>query len=364
MPLKDYQQGAGDAAPGAERHALRRRRRWKPHATSLRILGLTDEAITAFQDKGRINPETTIYAPIAGTVVQRKIGPGQYVSAGASRSGVRDRRSLDGVAHRLRARDRSCCTCRSARKSASPCWRCRAARSLARINYVATALDPATRRLLVRATHGQQQRSAEAGNVRQRDDLLGLATSRRSACRSTALIYEGDQVRVWVARDDKSIELRTIKTGLDQWQSGRGPWQPESRANRSSPKAACLSIARPPAANPPASALLKGPIWMDRLVALAVNRRFLMVGDVRRRVHRRPVRVQAAEHRGLSRSDPADGRHRDAEPGPVGGGDRALHHDPDRERRSRACKNLHDDPHHLALRPLRRQTAVLVRLHL
>jgi cobalt-zinc-cadmium efflux system membrane fusion protein len=29
-----------------------------------------------------------------------------------------------------------------------------------------------------------------------------------------ALIYEGDQVRVWVAHDDKSIELRRIKTGL------------------------------------------------------------------------------------------------------------------------------------------------------
>jgi cobalt-zinc-cadmium efflux system membrane fusion protein len=30
----------------------------------------------------------------------------------------------------------------------------------------------------------------------------------------TALIYEGDQVRVWVAHDDKTIELRTIKTGM------------------------------------------------------------------------------------------------------------------------------------------------------
>ena len=30
----------------------------------------------------------------------------------------------------------------------------------------------------------------------------------------TALIYEGDKVRVWVAHEDKSIELRQIKTGL------------------------------------------------------------------------------------------------------------------------------------------------------
>jgi cobalt-zinc-cadmium efflux system membrane fusion protein len=29
-----------------------------------------------------------------------------------------------------------------------------------------------------------------------------------------ALIYEGDQVRIWVAHEDKSIELRQVKTGL------------------------------------------------------------------------------------------------------------------------------------------------------
>ena len=28
------------------------------------------------------------------------------------------------------------------------------------------------------------------------------------------MIYEGDKVRVWVAHDDKSIELRNIRPGL------------------------------------------------------------------------------------------------------------------------------------------------------
>ncbi len=41
----------------------------------LRILGLTEEAIATFQEKGRIDPNTTIYSPIAGTVVQRKSAP-------------------------------------------------------------------------------------------------------------------------------------------------------------------------------------------------------------------------------------------------------------------------------------------------
>src|SRR4029079_19563378 len=44
------------------------------------ILGKTDAEIAAFQEQDMIISETLIYAPLSGTVVQRKIGPGQYVS--------------------------------------------------------------------------------------------------------------------------------------------------------------------------------------------------------------------------------------------------------------------------------------------
>ena len=50
----------------------------------LRILGKTDQEITEFQHKGTINPATPIYAPIGGTIVQRRVGTGQYVGSGAS----------------------------------------------------------------------------------------------------------------------------------------------------------------------------------------------------------------------------------------------------------------------------------------
>ena len=46
----------------------------------LAILGKTEAEIAAFQEEGKISSETPIYAPLSGTVVQRKIGPGQYVS--------------------------------------------------------------------------------------------------------------------------------------------------------------------------------------------------------------------------------------------------------------------------------------------
>src|SRR5882672_4893042 len=83
VPLKDYQQSQATLIQ-AQNDLRSAQTALEAARNKLRILGLSDEAIAAFQEQGRINPETTILAPIAGTVVQRKIGPGQYVNAGAS----------------------------------------------------------------------------------------------------------------------------------------------------------------------------------------------------------------------------------------------------------------------------------------
>src|SRR5256884_2903029 len=82
VPLKDYQQSQATLIQ-AENDMRSSQTAMEAARNKLRILGLTDEDIATFQEKGRINPEITIFAPLAGTVVQRKIGPGQYVNAGA-----------------------------------------------------------------------------------------------------------------------------------------------------------------------------------------------------------------------------------------------------------------------------------------
>src|SRR6476469_6476928 len=83
VPLKDYQQSQATLIQ-AENDMRSSQTAMEAARNKLRILGLTDEDIATFREKRIINPETTIFAPIAGTVVQRKIGPGQYVNAGAS----------------------------------------------------------------------------------------------------------------------------------------------------------------------------------------------------------------------------------------------------------------------------------------
>ena len=50
----------------------------------LRILGRTDEEIAQLEKIDRIGAETIVAAPIGGTVIQRKVGLGQYINTGAS----------------------------------------------------------------------------------------------------------------------------------------------------------------------------------------------------------------------------------------------------------------------------------------
>src|SRR6202140_2028982 len=83
VPLKDYQQAEATFIQ-AQNDLRSTQTALEAAHNKLRILGFTDEAISTFQDKGRIDPNTTIFSPIKGTVVQRKVGPGQYVNSGAS----------------------------------------------------------------------------------------------------------------------------------------------------------------------------------------------------------------------------------------------------------------------------------------
>lgn len=211
IPLKDYQQ-----AEATQVQALNDMRSsataLEAARNKLRILGFTDETIKAFQDKGVINPEVTIYSPIAGTVVQRKIGPGQYVNSGASDPVfvVGDLSTVWLTAFVRESDAAAVCIGQdiTVNVMALP------GRPLtAKVNYVAAAIDPNTRRLLVRAT------------IDNKDGLLKpemfanvtIYSSRDRAAPAVpkqALIYEADKVRLWVAREDKSVELREIKIGL------------------------------------------------------------------------------------------------------------------------------------------------------
>ena len=211
VPLKDFQQAQAILIQ-AQNDMRSSQSALEASRNKLKILGLSDDDIASFQDKGRINPETTIFAPISGTVVQRKIGPGQYVNSGAS-DPVYVIGDLSTVWLTAFVRESDAASVSVGQEISFNVLALPGRSLFARINYVATAIDPATRRLLVRATIDNKDRMLKPemfANV----TIYSPSDHAAVGVPKQALIYEADQVRVWVAHEDKSIELRSIKPGL------------------------------------------------------------------------------------------------------------------------------------------------------
>ena len=211
VPLKDYQQSQATLIQ-AQNDLRSTQTALEAARNKLRILGLTDDAIATFQEKGLINPETTISAPIAGTVVQRKIGPGQYVNAGAS-DPVFVIGDLSTVWLTAFVRETQASAVTVGQELTFSVLALPGHVLTGRIDYVAAAIDPATRRLLVRATV-DNSRGQLKPEMFATVTIYAPGEQPSVGVPKTALIYEGDLVRVWVAHPDKSIELRRIKTGL------------------------------------------------------------------------------------------------------------------------------------------------------
>jgi membrane fusion protein, heavy metal efflux system len=211
VPLKDYQQSQATLIQ-AQNDLRSSQTALEAARNKLRILGLTDEAISTFQEKGSINPNTTIFSPITGTVVQRKVGPGQYVSSGAS-DPVFVIGDLSTVWLTAFVRESDASKVSVGQEMAMNVLALPGRTLSARINYVAAAIDTATRRLLVRATLDNKDgllKPEMFANV----TIYSPGDHPAVGVPKQALIYEGNQVRVWVAHEERSIELRHIKTGL------------------------------------------------------------------------------------------------------------------------------------------------------
>ncbi len=178
----------------------------------LRILGRSDDDIAKLEKTDRIGAETIVSAPIAGTIIQRKVGLGQYINAGAS-DPVFTVGNLSTV-----------WLIANVRESDAPRMRVGAPVEVtvlafpgrvfnAKLAYVAPALDPNTRRLPVRAEIQNTNRELlpemfASFRIVSGDDRLMPAVP------VDAIVYEGANARVWIARpDSKTVVSRGITVG-------------------------------------------------------------------------------------------------------------------------------------------------------
>ncbi len=211
VPLKDWQQAQSDLTT-AQNDMRAAETAVEAAHNRLRILGRSEEQISAFQQSRQISADTPIYSPISGTVVQRKVGPGQFISTGAT-DPVFVIGDLSSVWLTALVRESEAADVKVGQDMDFTVLALPGRTFKARIDYVSAAIDPTTRRLMVRATIDNKDnlfRPEMFANVTiyTGGDHPSVGVSKQ------ALIYEGEHVHLWVAHDDKSIELRQIETGL------------------------------------------------------------------------------------------------------------------------------------------------------
>jgi cobalt-zinc-cadmium efflux system membrane fusion protein len=178
----------------------------------LRILGRSDDEVADLEKRDRIAAETIVSAPIAGIVIQRKVGLGQYINAGGNDPvfTVGDLSTVWLIAN--------------VRESDAPKIKVGAPVEVtvlaypgqvfhAKLSYVAPSLDPNTRRLPVRAVIQNTNRELMPEMFASFRISAGDGRS-MPAVPVDAIVYEGANARVWVARpDSKTVVSRPIEVG-------------------------------------------------------------------------------------------------------------------------------------------------------
>ncbi|MEL6059188.1 MULTISPECIES: efflux RND transporter periplasmic adaptor subunit [Methylobacterium] len=208
--LKDYQSAENDVI-SAQSDKQTAEAALEAVKNRLRILGKTDAEIAAFQKNSSMSPETVIRAPIAGTVVQRKVGLGQYLGTGSDPVfTIGDLATVWLIAN---VRESDIPRIRLGQPAVATVNGFGDRTFRARVTYMAASLDPATRRLAVRCEVENPDQELKPEMFARFAIITGDAVS-GPAVPESAVVQEGDRAHVWVLRPDGAVEAREIKLGL------------------------------------------------------------------------------------------------------------------------------------------------------
>jgi len=201
--LQDWQQAQADLTTAETAlNAVRNR---------LRILGKSDTEIGELERAQNINPIATLTAPIAGVVVDRQVGPGQYLQSGGSTPvfTIADPSSVWLLAN-VRETDAGLVKLGQSVEVHVLAYPKRTFK--ARVTYVAALVDSVTHRLPVRAEIDNLDGALKPemfANFR----ILTSDASESPAVPEAAVVYEGDAAHVWVVAGDGLLSYRSIRTG-------------------------------------------------------------------------------------------------------------------------------------------------------
>ena len=216
--LKDWQQSRTDLAT-AQNGVRSADIALAAARNQLRIFGKSDAEIAALeaQPTQELDPTAVVVAPIAGIVTQRQVGRGQYiqsVSGGASNPvyTIGDLSTVWLMAN-VREEDVPLMHVGAPVEVRVPAYPGRVFK--AKISWVSASLDPNTHRLPVRADVENPDGALKPMMFANFSITTGTDRTAPGVPQS-AVVYEGDTARVWLAQDGGTIASRTIRVGRVQ----------------------------------------------------------------------------------------------------------------------------------------------------
>jgi cobalt-zinc-cadmium efflux system membrane fusion protein len=213
VALKDWEQAEADLK-NAERDVHSAHSALSAARSRLRVFGKTDAEIEKVETDRQIDRVARVSSPFAGTIVARKVGPGQYVKpdnpdplfsiadlstvwllADVYESDVPLIKTGQPVKVQVAAYPDESFT--------------------ARVAYVGAAVDPTTHRIAVRSVVENRERKLKP-EMFASFRLLTDSEVRALAVPVTAIVHDRGKTSVWVKQNGNQFGRREVAIGLEQ----------------------------------------------------------------------------------------------------------------------------------------------------
>jgi cobalt-zinc-cadmium efflux system membrane fusion protein len=178
----------------------------------LRVLGRSQDLIRRIEATRMVDAVVPVVSPIPGTVVQRRVGPGQWLSSGGSDPifTIADLSTMWLVAA---VRERDAPLVRLDQPVEVTVGALPDRRFDARIASIGAGLDPTTRRLTVRAEIPDPEHLLKPEMFATFHITFG-EPKRSVSVPANAVVRRGSEASVWVVLDGNRFVLRGIGTGM------------------------------------------------------------------------------------------------------------------------------------------------------
>jgi cobalt-zinc-cadmium efflux system membrane fusion protein len=212
-PFKDLQQAEAQLA-AAENDMRSADTAFEAARIRLRIHGRSEEEISKLEQHGALSRVTRITAPIDGTIISRKVGPGQYVRADSGEA-LYTISDLSTMWLKAQIFEQDIAFVRigqeiEAKVSAAPNRIFKA-----RVSAISSASDLTTRRVVVRSEIGNPDGVLKSEMFAS----FKIGTEEASstpAVPTDAVIREGDVATVWVEAEPMLFKRRVVDIGVQQ----------------------------------------------------------------------------------------------------------------------------------------------------